>query len=73
MDNSSIHGRTRKAILVAIVIFLLSSSPSFSDSVSTLEFKLRAYDAIILTDTSAAAFVKLSVFIIIAAALRNFF
>lgn len=45
---------------------------SFSALVSTLEFKLRAYEAVVLENTSSAGFVKVSVFIFIAAAIRNF-
>lgn len=37
-----------------------------------MEFKLGPYDAIILTDTSSGVVIKVSVFILIAAALYSF-
>lgn len=44
----------------------------FSTVVSTLEFKLRAYESVVLENTSSAGVIKVSLFIFIAAALRNF-
>lgn len=44
----------------------------FRNIIKTLEFKLKAFDAIILTDTSSAAVVKISFFLFVTAAFRNF-